>query len=119
LQILKKAPGPLTLDELLAEVEAELPIRSRNPKNTLCNAIYNTGLIQSTGDGRYGYLPTLVRSAVIRHPLSADKLKRSCLVLGWEVILALWPAVIETPKRLDREPQRLLQQGGAAGGALR
>lgn len=107
LQILKKAPEPLTLDELLAEVEGKLPIRSRNPKSTLRNAIYNTDLIQSTGDGRYGYLPTLVRGAAIRHPLSADELKQSRLVLGWEVILALWPAAFETPKRRDRGPQKL------------
>lgn len=107
LQILKKAPGPLTLDELLAEVEGKLPIRSRNPKSTLRNAIYNTQLIQSTGDGRYGYLPTLVKGGNVRHLLSAEELKRSRLILGWEVILALWPAAFETPKRRDRGPQKL------------
>jgi hypothetical protein len=107
LQVLRRAPAPLTLDELLAKVNAISPITSRNPRNSLRNAITNTELIQATGDGRYGYLPTLVEGAAIRHLLSADELKHRRLVLSWEVIFALWPGVFEAQKRRDRGPRIL------------
>ena len=107
LQVLRRAPDPLTLDELLAEVNTISPITSRNPRNSVRNAIYNTELIQATGDGRYGYLPALIEGAAIRHLLSADELRRSRLVLSWETIFALWPAVFEAQKRRDQGPRML------------
>lgn len=109
LRVLRESASPLTFDELLSAVNSVEPIRSRNPRNTLRSSISNTRLIQSTGDGRFGYLPALITGATVRHVLSADDLKERRLLSGWDVISTIWPAGFESSRvREDREPRTLI-----------
>lgn len=114
LDVLRQAAGPLMFDELLAAVHARQPIQSRNPKQTLRNAIANTQLIQNAGGGCYGYLPALVAGNVVRHVLTAEDFQWQRLTLGWEVITALWPAGFEFGKRQDQGPRPFALPNGQA-----
>lgn len=112
LKVLRDSVSPLTFDELLSAVNSVEPIRSRNPRNTLRSSISNTRLIQSTGDGRFGYLPALITGATLRHVLSADDLKERCLLMGFDTISAIWPAGFEIQARVDRVPRVLILPDG-------
>jgi hypothetical protein len=108
LKVLQDAASPLTFDELFSAVNSVEPIRTRDPRQTLRGAIANTKLIQSTGDGRFGYLPALITGATVRHVLSASDLQGRLLIMGWEVISAIWPAGFEIQMRQDREPRTFI-----------
>ncbi len=111
LSVLRDVASPLTFDELFSAINAVEPIRTRNPRRTLRSAIGNTILIQSTGDGRFGYLPTLITGATVRHVLSAHDLRDRRLIMGWDVISAIWPAGFKAQARQDREPRTLVLPG--------
>jgi len=120
LRILRDAASPLTFDELLEAVNSVKPIRSRDPRRTLRSAITNTKLIQSTGQGRFGYLPALITGATVRHVLSARDVQGPGLLLSWDVISAIWPAAFESSQaRQDREPRVfVLPDGEVSTGPL-
>ncbi len=106
LDVLREAPEPMAFQELLAAVNAVEPIRTNNPTNTLRSAISNTRLIGKTGDGRYGFLPSLASGSTLRHVLTKEDLSRSYLALGPDVLSVLWPAQLEVQKRQDQSPRR-------------
>lgn len=120
LAVLREAGTPMTFAELMNAVNAVAPIRTRNPKNTLRSAIFNTDLIQSTGDGRFGYLLALVTGATLRQPLTAEDLQRRRIVLTDEVQTAVYPAAHEmSAKRQDDSPRTFALPNGAAFAAAR
>jgi len=64
--------------------------------------------VESTGDGRFGYLPALITGATVRHVLSASDLEERRLLMDWDVISAIWPAGFEIQMRVDRKPRTLI-----------
>ena len=48
--------APLPFAEIMAKVDQIRPITTKNPKSTIRNAISQSQMLVSTGDGRYGNL---------------------------------------------------------------
>jgi hypothetical protein len=119
LRVLRQAYRPLTVEEILAGVQKLAPVHSANPKNTMRKAISQMFLVQPTADGRYGYLPHLLRDNRFRHPIERGALQRDYFLLGPEIVTALWPATFEIAKRRDDSPALLQLQGREEAEAIR
>lgn len=102
--VLQSAESPLTFAEIFDAVGKRRPITTRNPKGTIRNALSQARLLVNLGDGRYGYLPHLLRGSVLRLPLTEKKPANHPLVWTDEVRGALWPSFFETQKRSNRQP---------------
>lgn len=86
-----RADGPLTVDEILARVSSMQPIVTKNPKQTIRNALTNDSLCQSTADGRYIYLPTFIHGACVRVPMERAAPAKQLLAVSAEATTLLWP----------------------------
>lgn len=106
-QVVREAPEPLPFAEILERVNALFPIDTRNPKSTIRNAVGQSRLVVSTGDGRYGWKYRLINGAVIRLTLSESDLAQHWLTYSDELRDALWPAFFEIQKWNDRAPVTL------------
>ena len=106
-QVVRESPEPLPFDEILRRVHAITPIKTKNPKNTIRNAVSQARLIVATGDRRYGWKPRLISGSVIRLTLSASDLAGQTVEFGEELRDALWPSFFEIQKREDRSPVHL------------
>nr|HMQ29247.1 plasmid pRiA4b ORF-3 family protein [Chloroflexaceae bacterium] len=83
-QILREAPGPLSVDEVAAQLEARLPGASKNYKNSVRNTLANNrfGVIVRLPDGRLGLKARLVDGASLRHILHDEDLAERELPIG-------------------------------------
>jgi hypothetical protein len=111
-EVLRSADRPLTVQEVFDAVNRRAPITTRNPKATVRTALSQGPMLVGLGDGRYGYLPHLVRGSLLRLPLTEKKPAHHPLVFPGEVLQALWPAFFEIQKRADRRPVRLRLPAG-------
>lgn len=105
--VLRSAETPLTFQEIFEEVDRRRPITTRNPKATIRNALTQGRQLTSLGDGRYGYLPKLLRGSLIRLPLTEKKPANHPLIFTDELRHALWPSFFEIQKRSNRRPVTL------------
>jgi hypothetical protein len=111
-QVVREAPEPLRFAEILERVNALFPITTRNPKSTIRNAVSQSRLVVSTGDGRYGWKYRLINGAVIRLPLTEANLAQRQVIYSDELRDALWPAFFEIKKHSDRGPVHLTLPSG-------
>jgi hypothetical protein len=81
--------GPLTLDERVARLVEERALASKNPAQTVRNALQNDRLCLRTADGRYGYLPSLLSGASVRAAMDALAPDKRLLALGVEAFALL------------------------------
>ena len=72
---------PLTLDEIIEQVNALRPITTKNPRSTIRGAIGDSRMIVSTGDGRYGWMPRVINGSIIRQTLRESDILME--VLQW------------------------------------
>jgi len=119
LRVLREAHEPLTVEEILARVQRLAPVHSANPKNTMRKAISQMFLVQPTADGRYGYLPYLLKDNRFRHPIERGALMQHSFLLSPELVIALWPATFEIAKRREERPALLVFQGREEAEATR
>ena len=112
IQVVREAPEPLPFTEILERVNALFPIATRNPKNTIRNAVSQSRLVVSTGDGRYGWKYRLINGAVIRLPLTKANLAQRQVHYSDELRDALWPSFFEIKKHSDRGPIHLTLPSG-------
>jgi hypothetical protein len=103
-QVVRESPDPLPFDEILRRVQAITPIKTKNPKSTIRNAVSQSRLIVATGDGRYGWMPRVLNGSRIRLTLSESDLSNRAIEFGDELREALWPTFFEIQKRADRGP---------------
>ncbi|HEX5501195.1 MAG TPA: plasmid pRiA4b ORF-3 family protein [Thermomicrobiales bacterium] len=89
-----RGAGPLTVDEILARLNAVAPLVSKNPKQTVRNALTNPGLCQPAGENRYVDLPTYIKGAGVRVNMANASPSRRMLVVGPEVYALLWSLAI-------------------------
>jgi hypothetical protein len=106
-RVVRDSLEPLTVPEIVARVNAITPVTTKNPKNTIRNAVSQSRLIVPTGDGRYGWKPRLITGSVLRTTLSAADLAGDTVELTDELRDALWPSFFEIQKRTDRSPVQL------------
>lgn len=102
--VLRAAGHPLTFDEIFDRVNQRRPITTRNPKGTVRSALGAGRQLVSLGDGRYGYLPPLVRGSVLRLPLTEKQPASHPLIYPDDLRHALWPSFFESQKRQDLRP---------------
>ncbi|HLF27164.1 MAG TPA: plasmid pRiA4b ORF-3 family protein [Anaerolineae bacterium] len=103
-QVVQKSRQPLRFDEILGRVHALTPIKTKNPKSTIRNAVSQSRLIVATGDGRYGWMPRVINGSALRITLADSDLTGQAVEFGDEVRDALWPTFFESQKRSDRRP---------------
>lgn len=91
--IVRRARDPLTLEEVQAQVEAVRAIDSRNPRQTVRNALSNVRLIETLGGrpARYTWWPRHLAESSLRQPLTEADLEFGMLSLREHTWLALWP----------------------------
>ncbi len=111
LRVLREAHEPLTVEQILAGVQKLAPVHSANPKNTMRKAISQMFVVQPTADGRYGYLPYLLAGNRFRQPIERGALMERDVLLGPELVTALWPSTFEIAKRRSESPAELRLQG--------
>jgi tetratricopeptide (TPR) repeat protein len=92
-QVLQASDQPLSLDEIMEQVEQVRLVRSRNPRGTIGGAIHSNALAVTLGGrpARYTWWPRHLADNAFRQTLVASDLKSGTLVMNKEVWLALWP----------------------------
>lgn len=103
-EVLRGAEQPLSFAEICQAVERRRPAGTRDPKATIRGALGTGTQLISLGDGRYGYLPHLLRGSVVRLPLSGNETNGQPLTYPVEARQALWPSFFENSKRQLRRP---------------
>jgi hypothetical protein len=88
----------------VAAVKRITPITTKNPKNTIRNAISQSQMIVSTGDGRYRWKPRLINNSIIRHTIQAAELVDNRLYWDDDVKDALCPTFFASQQYRDRSP---------------
>jgi len=94
-QVVREAPEPLPVRVIMWQVADIAPIATRDPEQTIRNAISQGRLIVATGDGRYGWKPRLITGSTLRLTLSRRDLEGEGLRFSEEVRDAVWPAFFE------------------------
>lgn len=103
-RVMRDAPEPLTVDQIIARVHAIRPITTKNPKQTIRSAISTSALIVSTGDGRYGWKMHVIDGALLRHTLQEAEFVERMLFWDQDLRDALWPTFLAIRKYNDRSP---------------
>lgn len=104
-QALRSATHPLSMDELLAAVEEQRPL-TRSARSAVYQAMGKLYQAVPVGEGRFGWLATLLRGNTFRHTLSKVELRRGVLYLDEMVHGVLAPDFFQT-QRLDLQPVQL------------
>ncbi len=105
--VVQQSPEPLTVVEIIEQVNTIRPITTKNPKQTIRNAVTQSRMIVSTGNGRFGWKPRLIDGSTIRHTLSEAELVEK--VLHWDIDLqdALWPTLGAQKQYADASPAKV------------
>jgi hypothetical protein len=103
-QVVREAPKPLPVRVIMWHVEDIAPITTKDPEQTIRNAISQGQLIVATGDGRYGWKPRLITGSTLRLTLSRSDLNGRGIRFSEEARDAVWPAFFEAAKRMDHQP---------------
>ncbi len=90
-RVLQAAPAPITMDELIQAVGEMRPLTSKNIRSTMHNAITQSRVCTSLGDGRYWWMPHLLKGNRFRLYPAAEDLKKGQLLLSRDAWLGLWP----------------------------
>jgi hypothetical protein len=102
--VVNSSPEPLPFAEILHKVNSITPITTKNPKSTIRNAISQSRMIVSTGDGRYGWKPRLINGSLVRHTIQEAELVQNRLYWDRDVWDALWPTFSASKRYDDRSP---------------
>lgn len=103
-QVVRASPEPLPVSEIIARVNAIATITTKSPKQTIRSAISQSGLIVSTGDGRYGWKMRLLNGSILRHTLQEAEFAGEVLYWDEDLCDALWPTFFSPQKYSDRSP---------------
>lgn len=110
--VVYQSDEPLAFSEIMAAVNRIAPITTKNPKNTIRNAITQSQMIVSTGDGRYGWKPRLINNSIIRHTIQAAELVHNHLYWDDDVKDALSPTFFASQQYRDRSPTNVTLPDG-------
>ncbi len=112
-QVLMNATEPLTLDEVVAQVQQLRPIHTKNPSTTIRGAISTLPLAASLGGrpARYVWWPLRLAHNVFRHCLTQQEVESGGLVLNDETWLAFWPDFFAGTRQQQGEVTLELDKG--------
>ena len=106
-RVVQNAPQPITVAEIMEQVQAIKPITTKNPKSTISNAVSQSHLIVAVGNRRYGWKPRVLTGSVLRLTLTTADSTGDTIEITDEVRDALWPTFFEIQKRSDRNPVQM------------
>jgi hypothetical protein len=106
-EVVEQASEPLTVDQIIERVNAITPITTKNPKQTIRNALNQSEVMVSLNDGRYGWKPRLITGSVLRHTFDEEELEEELLIWDADLQDALWPSFFATNKYRDVDPVHL------------
>jgi hypothetical protein len=69
-EVLRSTGRPLTFQEIFDRVNERRPITTRNPKGTIRGTLTGGRQLVNLGDGRYGYLPQVIKGSLLQLPLT-------------------------------------------------
>ncbi|MCB0044443.1 MAG: hypothetical protein KDD92_03335 [Caldilineaceae bacterium] len=78
--ILSSAPAPMTFSSIMSAVEKSQMLH-RDTRSSVYRAISKLYQAVEVEPGRYGWLTTLLQGVHVRHPLTADEVRRGYLML--------------------------------------
>jgi len=90
-RVLQAAPAPVSMDALIHTVGEMRPLTAKNVRSAMHNAIGQSPLCTSLGDGRYWWMPHLLRENRFRLHLSTEDLGQGRLSITDEARLGLLP----------------------------
>lgn len=102
------SPDPLPFSEIMERVNKITPITTKKPKNTIRNAISQSQMIVSTGNGRFGWKARVINGAIIRHTIQAAELEQNRLYWDDDMQDAICPTFFAKQKYSDRTPVHVL-----------
>jgi hypothetical protein len=102
-RVLQAISAPITMDELIEAVGEMRPLTAKNIRSTLHNAINQSPLCTSLGDGRYWWMPHLLKENRFRLHLSTEDVEQGQLAITDEARLGLWPSLFGSQSR-TRDP---------------
>jgi hypothetical protein len=102
-RVLQAASAPITVDELIQAVGEMRPLTAKNIRSTMHNAINQSPLCASLGDGRYWWMPHLLGENWFRLHPSTEDVQQGQLPITDEARLGLWPSFFGSRSRL-RDP---------------
>lgn len=77
---LAEAPGPVSVEQLVAAVSAERPV-GKGARSAVYRALGKLYQAVPVAAGRYGWLAHLLAGATVRHPLTHEEAQRGYLML--------------------------------------
>jgi len=110
---LRDARRPLTIDEIVAGVQALEPIHAANPRALVRHLVERSELIVPVAGERYGYLPHLLQDNRFRQPLSPEAQGQGFVELSPELMTALWPGWTGSQRPQETRDASLLLPSGA------
>ena len=102
-RVLQAISAPITMDELIEAVGGMRPLTAKNIRSTLHNAINQSPLCTSLGDGRCWWMPHLLKENCFRLHLSTEDVEQGQLAITDEARLGLWPSFFSSQSR-TRDP---------------
>ncbi|MAU01149.1 MAG: hypothetical protein CL608_28735 [Anaerolineaceae bacterium] len=110
--VVYKSPEPLPFAEIMARVNGIAPITTKNPKNTIRNAVSQSHMIVSTGDGRFDWKPRVINGSLIRHTIQTAELHQNRLYWDEDLRDALCPTFFAPQTYKDRSPAQVTCPNG-------
>ena len=112
-QAVRQAGRPLTVAEIRMEVERERTITSKNPENTIRQALMMDRSIATLGGrpAHYVWWASHVQDCTVRLPLGGSNLQAGTLLVDKEAWLALWPDFYDGASRSPGELILVLEGG--------
>jgi hypothetical protein len=103
-EVVQQSETPLSLDEIMARVEAIRPITTRNPRQTIRGAISQSSVIVTVAPQQYAWKPRVINGATVRHTLQRAEFVDQKLYWQNDVKDLLWPSFFGAKKYEDRRP---------------
>jgi hypothetical protein len=112
--IVQTTTEPLTVDEILARVNAQRPITTKNPQNTIRAAIQDSAMIVHVGAGYYGWKTRVIKNSILRYTLRESDLLMDVLQYSDELQDALCPTFFAKKPYQDFGPANVILPDGVA-----
>src|SRR5262245_57552277 len=106
-QVVREAQEPIPVAEIMRRVHSLRPIESQSPERLIRNAVSQSRLVATTGDGRYWWYPRLLKGSRVRVPLISSDLELRRIVFDYDARDMLWPSFFAASEQLDRDPIEL------------
>lgn len=111
--VVQEAERPLSVDEILERVNKRRPVHTRNPQQTIRNALSSSPMLVNTGERRYGWKPRVINGSRLRYTLRESDILMEVLQWSNELFDALCPTFFAKQMYRDLSPALVTLPDGA------